>query len=163
MFSKTSVQSLHVTWPLVELKERTELKIEANAYIVQHGDVIKWKHFPRYWPFLRGIQRSPVNFPRETWHDPSRQNWAALPLRYTLNKSVYKFPSQSIKYIRSNVTTMMADKSTTLQYAITQFSRVLIGLTHLPLMPHVCVTALGRYWFGLWLVVFSVPSHYLNQ
>ena len=24
-------------------------------------DVIKWKHFPRYWPFGRGIHRSPVN------------------------------------------------------------------------------------------------------
>ena len=24
-------------------------------------DVIKWKHFPRYWPFVRGIHRSPVN------------------------------------------------------------------------------------------------------
>ena len=20
-----------------------------------HDDVIKWKHFPRYWPFVRGI------------------------------------------------------------------------------------------------------------
>ena len=28
-----------------------------------HGDVIKWKHFPRYWPFVRGIHRSPVNSP----------------------------------------------------------------------------------------------------
>ena len=26
-----------------------------------HEDVIKWKHFPRYWPFMRGIHRSPVN------------------------------------------------------------------------------------------------------
>ena len=26
-----------------------------------HNDVIKWKHFPRYWPFVRGIHRSPVN------------------------------------------------------------------------------------------------------
>ena len=26
-----------------------------------HDDVIKWKHFPRYWPFMRGIHRSPVN------------------------------------------------------------------------------------------------------
>ena len=25
-----------------------------------HDDVIKWKHFPRYWPFVRGIHRSPV-------------------------------------------------------------------------------------------------------
>ena len=29
---------------------------------VWHNDVIKWKHFPRYWPFIRGIHRSPVNF-----------------------------------------------------------------------------------------------------
>ena len=26
-----------------------------------HDDVIKWRHFPRYWPFVRGIHRSPVN------------------------------------------------------------------------------------------------------
>ena len=25
---------------------------------VYHDDVIKWKHFPRYWPFVRGIHRS---------------------------------------------------------------------------------------------------------
>ena len=29
----------------------------------KHDDVIKWKHFPRYWPFVRRIHRSPVNFP----------------------------------------------------------------------------------------------------
>ena len=33
--------------------------------IIVHDDVIKWKHFPRYWPFVRGIHRSPVNFPHE--------------------------------------------------------------------------------------------------
>ena len=26
-----------------------------------HDDVIKWKHFLCYWPFVRGIHRSPVN------------------------------------------------------------------------------------------------------
>ena len=26
-----------------------------------HDDVIKWKQFPCYWPFVRGIHRSPVN------------------------------------------------------------------------------------------------------
>ena len=26
-----------------------------------HDDVIKWKHFPRYWPFVRPIHRSLVN------------------------------------------------------------------------------------------------------
>ena len=30
----------------------------------QHDDVIKWKHFSRYWPFVRGIHRSLVNSPQ---------------------------------------------------------------------------------------------------
>ena len=30
-----------------------------------HDDVIKWKHFPRYWPFVRGIHRPPVNSPHK--------------------------------------------------------------------------------------------------
>ena len=25
----------------------------------EHDDVIQWKHFPHYWPFVRGIHRSP--------------------------------------------------------------------------------------------------------
>ena len=30
-----------------------------------YDDVIKWKHFPRYCPFVRGIHRSPVNSPHK--------------------------------------------------------------------------------------------------
>ena len=33
--------------------------------IRRHDDVVKWKHFPRYWTFVRGIHRSPVNSPHE--------------------------------------------------------------------------------------------------
>ena len=29
----------------------------------RQDDIIKWEHFPRYWPFARGIHRSPVNSP----------------------------------------------------------------------------------------------------
>ena len=36
-----------------------------NAETGMHDDVIKWKHFPRYWPFVRGIHRSPVNSPHK--------------------------------------------------------------------------------------------------
>ena len=32
-----------------------------NAQNIYHDDVIKWKHFPHYWPFVRGIHWSPVN------------------------------------------------------------------------------------------------------
>ena len=28
-------------------------------------DVMKWKHFPRYWPFMLGIHRPPVNSPHK--------------------------------------------------------------------------------------------------
>ena len=33
----------------------------ALGAVILHGDVIKWKHFPRYWPVVRRIHRSPVN------------------------------------------------------------------------------------------------------
>ena len=36
-----------------------------NANKIIHDDVIKWKHFPRYWPFVRGIHRLPVNSPHK--------------------------------------------------------------------------------------------------
>ena len=36
-----------------------------TAFIKHHDDVIKWKHFPRNWPFVRGIHRSPVNTPHK--------------------------------------------------------------------------------------------------
>ena len=37
-----------------------------------HDDVIKLKHFWRYWPFERGIHRSPVNSPHKgQWRDAS--------------------------------------------------------------------------------------------
>ena len=32
---------------------------------ILHDDVIQWKHFPRYWPFVWGIHRSPVNSPHK--------------------------------------------------------------------------------------------------
>ena len=37
--------------------------------MAEYDDVIKWKHFPRYWPSVRGIHRSPVNSPHKgQWH-----------------------------------------------------------------------------------------------
>ena len=42
-----------------------------------HDDVIKWKHFPRYWPFVRGIHRSPVNSPHKgQWHGALMYFWS---------------------------------------------------------------------------------------
>ena len=44
----TKVHKEKIPWPLV------------------HDDVIKWKHDRRYWPFVRGIHRSPVNSPHKS-------------------------------------------------------------------------------------------------
>ena len=37
----------------------------SHLIAVDHDDVITWKHFPRYWPFVRWIHRSPVNSPHK--------------------------------------------------------------------------------------------------
>ena len=42
-------------WPLYMLWGN--IKISCNFY--NHDDVIQWKNFPHYWPFVRGIHRSP--------------------------------------------------------------------------------------------------------
>ena len=40
-----------------------------TANYATYDDVIKWKHFPRYLTFVRGIHRSPVNSPhKDQWH-----------------------------------------------------------------------------------------------
>ena len=36
-----------------------------NADELLHDDVIKWTHFQHYWPFVRGIHRSPVDSPHK--------------------------------------------------------------------------------------------------
>ena len=47
----------HIYWQLIVYS--------ISQTISTHEDVIKWKHFPRYWPFVRGIHRSPVNSPHK--------------------------------------------------------------------------------------------------
>ena len=41
------------------------LQTFSNVFSWIHDDVIKWKHFLRYWPFVRGIHWSPVNSPHK--------------------------------------------------------------------------------------------------
>ena len=35
--------------------------VRKHRFLRKREDAIIWKHFPRYWPFVRGIHRSPVN------------------------------------------------------------------------------------------------------
>ena len=63
-------RSFNYSWPLWIIPKvhfwykdsRSRLwDTDFNDKLSWHDDVIKWKHVPRYWPFVRGIHRSPVN------------------------------------------------------------------------------------------------------
>ena len=48
-----------------EFRDSIQYKDGVLAVQETHDDVIKWKHFPRYWPFVGGIHRSPMNSPHK--------------------------------------------------------------------------------------------------
>ena len=50
---------------LTVCSDANQRKHQWSASLAFHDDVIKWKHFQRYWPFVRGIHRSPVNSPHQ--------------------------------------------------------------------------------------------------
>ena len=58
-----------VTWVLGRTApwchEAIRYRINWGVPICLHDDVIEWKHFPRYWPIVRGIHRSPVDSPHK--------------------------------------------------------------------------------------------------
>ena len=50
-----------------------------------NGDVIKWEHFPRYWLFVRGIQRSLVNSPHKGQWRGALFSWICVWLNGWVN------------------------------------------------------------------------------
>ena len=80
-----------------------------------HDDVIKWKHLPRYWPFVQGIHRSPVNSPHKgqwrgalifsficDWiHDWVNNREAGYLIRHRANYDVIVIKSWLNHYIKT--------------------------------------------------------------
>ena len=62
-FKFHQVCSLGSDWALVQI---LAWRRTGDKPLLEHHDFIKWKHFPRYWPFVRGIHRSPVNSPHKS-------------------------------------------------------------------------------------------------
>ena len=61
-------------------------RFEKSQIFRDHDDVIKWKRFPRYWQFVRGIHRWPV-------HSPHKCRWRGalmFSLICALNKRLSK-------------------------------------------------------------------------
>ena len=56
------LENVVISWTHDEFKSQLR---RSPVYMASHDDGVKWKHFPRYWPFVRGIHRSPVNSPHK--------------------------------------------------------------------------------------------------
>ena len=57
-----SANGLYLHGPYSPLSPKPMLmNCQQVSFEIIHDEVIKWKHFPRYWPFLRWIHRSPGN------------------------------------------------------------------------------------------------------
>ena len=50
---------------MAQFTEACILDLDELMVSLSHDDVIKGKHFPRNWLFVRGIHRSPVNSPHK--------------------------------------------------------------------------------------------------
>ena len=59
-----TTQERHVV-PSHSIWQELSSRYAHEHYWVVHDDVIKSKHFPRYWPFVRGIHRPQVNSPHK--------------------------------------------------------------------------------------------------
>ena len=130
-----------------------------NKVSAKHDDIIKWKHFPRYWPFVRVIHRSPVNSPHKGqwcgslmfslicfWINGWVNNREAGDLRrYHAHYDVTVMFKTYIDGFAQDCSNSSAIGMELLQSC----TKLLIchWLTHLPLMPHVCVSESGQHWF----------------
>ena len=64
---------------LCELSLKTHICVTLMSQCMSfHDDVIKWKHFPRYWHFVRGSHRSSVKSPHKgQWRGALMFIWSA--------------------------------------------------------------------------------------
>ena len=114
-------QVTEVTWPVIGLAqpELTLSKIQKMGPGLRrnystnflhsvdshhcHYDVIKWKHFPHYWPFVRGIHQSlvdsssqrPVTRSFDVFFDLCLNKW--LGNRKQSRSRWFETPSQSLR------------------------------------------------------------------
>ena len=62
IFANAESTLLKISWSIKVVCFLGDYGILIHFFVI-HNDVIKWKHFPRYRPFVRGIHRSPVGSP----------------------------------------------------------------------------------------------------
>ena len=110
----TSVQIIILCNKFEKYKFEITVKSHSDRWVdnvhLEHDDVIKWKSFPRYGPFVRGIHLSPMNSPNKgqrrgawmfslicTWtnglvNHPDADDWRHHRAHYDI--TLMEFPSK---------------------------------------------------------------------
>ena len=66
IFSKNRIYDTQSLWKMTkDSVGLTNVGAIRHGNICYHDDVMKCNHFPRNWPFVRGIHRSPMNSPHK--------------------------------------------------------------------------------------------------
>ena len=131
-------------------------RTRGSTFTLWHDDVIKWKYFPRYWPFVRGIHQSLVESPftkgsgAELWCF----RWSALEKRLS-KQSRYRWlekPSRSF-WRHCNVPSKFDLYATLLaitrnmvwyQHCTTPHHVIKLMNSSMPQLPHRCLNYNGR-------------------
>ena len=94
-----------------------------------YDDVIKWKHFPRNWLFVRGIHRSPVNSPHKGQY---RGALMFSSICTWINGWVHNHEAGDLRWYRAHydVIEMAIEKSAAYRQASKYYPRWM-GLVHL--------------------------------
>ena len=141
------------------------------SFFCMHYDVIKWKHFPRNWPFVRRIHRSPVNSPHKgqwrralmfplicVWINDWVNNREAGDLRRHLDH-------YDVSVMENVLIITLIPRQDRRRHFQTHFLRKcfeFLLIFHWSLFPRVQLTIYQR-WFRSWLGADQVTSHHLNQ
>ena len=56
------IQGKDLYWNTVALHRQDNVRLSCHCSC--HDDVMSWKHFQHYWPFVRWIHRWPMDFPQ---------------------------------------------------------------------------------------------------
>ena len=97
-----------------------------------HDDVIKWKHFLCYWPFVRGIHQSAVNSPHKgQWRRALMLSLISVSIDVWVNNR----EAGDLRHYRAHYdVTVMFDSD--VEYCIARTIRLVVF-----------VALIGKYWF----------------
>ena len=132
-------------------------KIHQNA---KHDDVIKWKHFPRNWPFVRGIHRRPVN-------SPYKGQWRRA-LMFSLicvwvNDWVNNRKAGDLRRYRAHCDVTVMNKLNTLIYSLLNILRPRQSGRHFPYDIFKCIFLKENVLLSIKISLNFVPNGPINN